>query len=732
MAAAETLGSDLTSKFAQYEKDRLLAELKWARNARQYLGIYDPEVESQLGAGSKAYPKLTRVKCVSMLARLMNLLFPTDDKNWTVAPSPVPELGTADLDAVIQKVMATAQEAQVAPTNDMIEQEVVKVAQTRATRLELEIEDQLRELGGNSGQDYIALARKVLASGIQYGTGVLKGPFIATEKQRTWDIAGANVTQKIADIERPRYEFVSIWDYYPDMTAKTFDQMEGQFQRELLTIQQLAALKKRPDFLVDQITKVQAALPSGNYKRRQFESELKAMGVHQNVADANVKKYEAIVWSGFVSGKVLFDMGIEVSEDSKDTDLPAIVWVVGGTVIKADVDPWYQLMQNEAPRMYHHFVFEEDESSLLGNGLPNIMRDSQMGVCAGTRMVLDNASIAAGLNLEVNLALLDPLQDTSSIQPNKIWYRDDDAVATATLPAVKAIEIPSRVAELKQVIELFSQFADQETFVSVGTGGDMQKGPSEPFRTAAGASMLRGDAALPFKDVVRNYDAFTQSFVGSLIAFNKKFNKNPDVAGDFKPIARGATSLIAKEVLGLQLDSLVATLSEEEKMYVNMHALAKARMRSRDLEIAQLVVSDAEAKNREAAAAQKAAADQATQAKMIEAQIREILSQTLKNLSQAGKNSAAAEATTANVILNAVEKGLSPDAITRTAGEGAVTGEAAGQPTGTASASTGAVPAAGAGIADATISEGGGGAVAGDTGGSQASGFAPIPDQQAA
>ena len=46
----------------------------------------------------------------------------------------------------------------------------------------------------------------------------------------------------------------------------------------------------------------------------------------------------------------------------------------------------------------------------------------------------------------------------------------------------------------------------------------MAQAPSEPMRTAAGASMLRGDAALPFKDIVRSFDTFAAITIPPAIA----------------------------------------------------------------------------------------------------------------------------------------------------------------------------------------------------------------------
>jgi hypothetical protein len=674
--ALRRLGADLASKFVQYKSDRRLAELKWERNARQYLGIYDPDIERTMDKNrSRAYPKITRVKCVSMLSRLMNLLFPADDRNWTVNPSAVPDLDDEDLQQVLDVLMppaAPGADMQPAgmpaappaapPADDVIEQAIRDFAKKRAARMSLEIEDQLQELGGNRQVDYVALCRRVLASGIQYGDGILKGPFVEEQQMRTWQPdANGRLTAMAYTAYRPRFENCSLWDYYPDMSAKTFQQMDGQYERKVMSRHQVVMLKQRPDFIASQIEEFLRKWPQGNYVREPYETELRSMGVAINVSQAARNKYEAIVWEGYVHGRDLAAAGADVPEDKLEEDVRANVWVMDGYVVKAEIDPWSQLDTDGEMPMYHHFIFEEDESFLLGNGLPAIVRDSQLGVCAAVRMALDNGAVQR--NIEINTALLRLDQDITSIEPDKIWYRDDDSPQTAQYPAIRVIELPLHLAELAGLVKMFQEFADQETFVNAATGGDMQRGPSEPFRTATGASMLRGDAALPFKDVVRNFDVFTESVIGSMLIFNRNFNTNPAIKGDFQAVARGATSLIAKEVQGIQLDNLAQTLTPEEKQYIKMRELVRARIRVRDLESDDIVMNDAECDQVDQQTQQNQQIQQAAQQKLMEAQVREILAAALKDIAQAGKNTAAGEATTANVVLDALEKGISPAAV---------------------------------------------------------------------
>jgi hypothetical protein len=655
----KAIGMRLTSQFTSYERDRRLAELKWARNARQFLGIYDPEIEASIEKNrSKAYPKLTRVKCMSMLSRLMNLLFPTSEKNWTLTNTPVPNLSEEDLQLVLS-TLEMSTDPNVPLEDKLIEMAITEFAKERSRNLEREIEDQLQEIGGSRMVDYVSLCRKVLMSGIVYGMGVAKGPFIREQKQRTWvrDESGQLRPQTVVAM-RPLLDFVPIWDYYPDMSAKYLHQMDGQFQRIVMARHQVRELADRPDFFGDVIKAYLRDHPKGNYKRRTYEAEIKAMGVQNNVNDQDGRKYEILVWDGYIPARDLAAAGEDIPEDRMADQIEAIVWLLDGEVIKADMNPWVRLDVDQKVNTYHHFIFEEDESALTGNGLPNIMRDSQMGVASSARMILDNSSVVCGPNLEVNLDLVRLDQDLTGIHAYKTWYREGIG-PEAQLPAVREIKFDSHITELKEVIDLFREFADSETFVNAQTGGDMQKMPSEPFRTAAGASLLKGDAALPFKDVVRNFDLFTQSVISSLVAFNMQFNPKRTIQGDHQVVPRGSTSLMAKEVRGMVLDSLATSLSPEDARYINRYDLLRERLASRDVDVSTGIMCDKdEAKRRDDAAQQAQQAQQQQTAELLRAEVRKILADATKALTQADKNAAAADQAQAKTMMETLNASL--------------------------------------------------------------------------
>jgi hypothetical protein len=659
--ALKALGVRLVTRFNDYKRERREVEVQWLRNLRQYLGQYDPEILEKIEPDrSRAYPKLTRIKVVSMVSRLMALLFPTSEKNWGLQASKSPTFAANTVQQVLDVWAQSNPNAQI--TKKELDRILKKAASIMAEKMEEEIDDQLMDIGGSAAMDYVALVRKVIFSAVLYGPGILKGPMTVSRRQGVYQITASGVMVSEEDVLRPYYEHVPCWDYYPDMAAKTFAQMDGQFQRHVFSRHQLRKLADRSDFLGDRVKRYLETHQDGNYRRETYESELKVLGGANNVKD-NGRKFEVIEYWGYVFGHELRAAGVQVADNKLSDETRATIWMVDGEVIKAAADPFPDGVQ-----MYHEFVFEEDEVNLMGSGLPPICRDSQLGVCASTRMLIDNASVTCGPQLEVNVDLLRLDQDTKGVKPFKVWYREGDGQAAAT-PAVRNITIDSHIPELMQMVDLFMGFADKETFVSPATNGDMENSPSEPMRTSSGASMILGNAALPFRDIVRNFDQFTMSVIHSLTEWNRLFNPNEDIKGDLQPVARGATSLIAKEVRAMALDNLATTLREDEAVYIDMRELARSRISVRDLPTERLMLSDDDVQKKQDAAAQKQQQQEALQEEALRATIRKELADAFKATSQAKKNLDGADAAIFNAVMAAIEKGLDPDVIKRFAQE---------------------------------------------------------------
>lgn len=663
-AALRSLGAHFKALHDTYASERIPAEQKWLKSLRQYLGEYDPEVSRTIPADrSKAYPRLTRMKCISMLSRLMNLMFPGNEDNWELQASPSPSMSpeavASAVSELLQEIQVNGEQAEL--TQELLEEAVRRLADKQAAKLTKLIKDQLMELGGNQTVDWVTLNRKVVDSGIRYGIGVLEGPFVREVQESGWIVAEDGQPKPVTrKVHKPQYDVLPVWDFYPDMSARDF-RGSGYFKRKILSRSALRRLATRPDFFESQIKGAIEALREGNYRARSWETELRGIGVSAHAADtpgavSGRDRFEIIIWKGPISAHKLEEAGLDVPQEFKSDDVEAELWMVDNWIIKAEINAWRRM--GVQVDQVHIFSFDDDDTSPIGQGLPAIVRDSQLSICAVTRMVLDNASVTCGPNLEVNTSLLRADQDLVGVQAYKVWYRDDDGPSTQ-FPAVRELKFDGHINELQSLARMFMEFAEMETFIGPATGGDFQKMPSEPMRTAAGASMLRGDASLPFKDIVRNYDAFTQSVIWSLVKFNNQFNPDEAPQGDYDVIPRGATSLIAKEVRGSQIDMLSQTLTPDERDHVDERKFVEAKFASRDM-LGMLVSEDVAARNK-SARAQTAAEQAELQKRGAEAEIRKTLSDAYKNIAQGQKNAANADQVAIKTATDMISNGEAPN-----------------------------------------------------------------------
>lgn len=645
-ANMKTFGIRMNTLFGTYSADRRPIEEQWLRNLRQFRGIYDPEIEARIPSDqSKAYPKITRSKVIGTVARLMEMMFPQTEKNWGITTSPIPDLSIEDTQAVLNKLQAQFGPGAEIPDEE-IEKGIKELAEQKCAKMELRMEDQLDEI------TYVALARRIVQSAVLYSAGILKGPLVKTAKTRKWkrDAITGLYTAIETSKTVPYYEVVPVWDHYPDLSAKTLAQKDGDFQRHIMSRSQVTELAARPDFFGDLIKKWLLDNTAGNYKELWWESNLRVNGDRKNVTDLTGRKYVLLEWWGFVDGRELKACGIDIADDKLTAQFEANVWTLDSVVVKAIINPYEVKL-----RPNHTFIYEEDDISILGIGLPAIMRDSQMGICEGTRMMLDNASVTCGPILEINHELMLPGQNLD-VHAFKIFYRDGED-ATAGIQAVREIKVDSHIPELASIIELFTRFADTETALPPPAQGDVGQGGSEALRTQGGASMFLGAAALPIRDTVRNFDNFTESVVRSLYNWNMEFGEDEDEKGDYSINARGSTSLVAKEVRAQSLDMFRASLSPDEAVHVNSRKLLTERMKVRDLPL-DLLDTEENANKKLAAQAAEVTRKQQNDQALSEAVVRKTLTDALKNVALAHKADASTSSDALKVILEGLTNAL--------------------------------------------------------------------------
>lgn len=588
---ATQLGLFLASRFSNYKNDRKQLELQWMKNLRQWRGKYDQEILDKIPAErSKVYPRDSRVKGIGFVAKMMEMMFPVSDTNWEITPTTLPSIDRKDLDMLIDAIemkhlAAAEQEGGLKPiTSDEIEVAVREFADKRAKAMSDLCADQLEEI------DYPELCKKSLRSGAIYSCGIVKGPMVRFQQERFWERDARGqwnaVEQKQA---RPTYSPRKVWDIYPDLGAKSWMHQEGIFERLVVSRSELYAMSTRSEFYGDVITKYLQEHQQGNYKVQDFETDLREMNNTSKSNTLDPTKYEIIIYYGFITAHDLANLGYPVPMDELAKSYLIESWMLENECIKFDGDPF-----GKAPHSkYHIFIYGEDEDSgVTGTSLMEDMRDSQLTICALTRMLMDNAASTAGPVFEVNKDLLARGHDVGPIHAFKTIYREGVG-ADAQSPAVRDIQINSHIDELLKVLDNFRSNLDNDSTLPSWTMGQPEK-LGEAFRTSNNMSMMTGGATTITKDITRSFDRFVTSIVQSLVDWNMEFSERDDIKGDFQVKAKGSRSLVAKEVRGAAIEQFMATLDDEERALIKKIPALIERMKARDLPYDRLLVTEAE------------------------------------------------------------------------------------------------------------------------------------------
>lgn len=271
------LGHSLMSEFSDAEKARVLFELRWIDDLMQYRGQYPEDVRVRLkhSTASQVFYRMT-TKVDTMVARLMDLLFPARSKNWNITATPDPMIPEAvimeavrpELEAKtaasMQETMQGLQAQGIVPDELAVQklqaqaqQQVLfevdmnavrrKIATERAKAMETVIDDQLKEApagGSNGGMNrpsWQQNCKSVIHSASLYGMGVLKEPLVEKRSTaRMAPVAGEDGStaweaQNAETSLAPYHEAVSLWNVYPDPGALTPRELRFVWQVHLKT-----------------------------------------------------------------------------------------------------------------------------------------------------------------------------------------------------------------------------------------------------------------------------------------------------------------------------------------------------------------------------------------------------------------------------------------------------------------------------------------------------------------
>lgn len=573
------LAQVLRDYFQEVKAKRKLKEMEWIKSLRQYKRQYDPEILAKIRQyqGSEVYPNYTRSKVKPTIARINSIFFPVANRAWEIdidRTAQIPQQIIAEVNQEIQAMIQQGQQPTKQDMKNLIQNRFNEVKNTVSNV----IDNQL------SRMKFEEVFKSVNYSAVVFGTGILKG--VLTRSRTIYDtIYGENgVEQRERIIYEPYVVYVPIWNIYPDFSTFDPDKLSFVFETHKLSKKELLNLTKFDGFDESYIRKYIKETPDGDYQKPNWELELESLGDEQTQGESIIGNYLVLEYWGYVDGYFLDD-----TKYNPANSYMINAWVLGNNIIYLNV-----LDVDETPTStYHFYYYEKDDSSIFGEGLPSILRGTQLTICGAARMMLDNATTVVGPQFEVNIDLLSPEQDITNFFPRKIWYREGRGVE-AQYPAIRAVNADSHIQEYMAIIETFKKFGDEESNLPAFVWGDTDNLPANT--TATGMAQLTSNTNMSIADIVRGFEKENLKLLSQLIQWNKDFNEQYQVEFSFDFIIKGFgyETEAHREAMLQALSQFNNSVSPQDEIYINKYNLYKHELKLLNLPYDDIIRSPEE------------------------------------------------------------------------------------------------------------------------------------------
>jgi hypothetical protein len=583
-------------------------EQRWLADLRQYHGKYDAKIDKELAEAGKSRINInqTRPKTNAMEARLWDMLFPTDDRNWGIGPTPVPDLtvqakqlarAAADAKAASVQNPNNPQAAnlavQAARRSELV-QSTLEVARQRAEAMQEEIDDALREC------QYAIHARDAIRDACKIGTGVIKGPITDGSSRRSWKRSTEPGKENVYELthapdEKPVYWRVDPWNFFPESDAASMDECESTYERHLYNKKQLRRLANLKGFDSNAIRRLLTDGPKNSAPS--YLTDLRTItGGGSLVGKEN--RYHVWEFRGSLTTDEIEELAVHLGQDEYLADVPeadplremeVVVWFCQGEPIKFGL---HNLDSEDS--LYSVFNLERDEASLFGFGVPYIMRDGASSLGAAWRAVMDNMGLASGPQVVINQAVIEPQNGVWTLEPRKIWLRK--STATRDMKPFEVFEIPSIIDDLLKVIDVSRRNIDEETALPLMAQGDQGADVTKTFK---GMALLMNSVNIVFRRIVKNWDdGVTTPSITRMYDWLMQFSPKDSIKGDYKVDARGTSVLLVREMQSQNLMLFIQNFSGHPLLgkYLKENGLPALRKLAQTLLIStnELIKSDTE------------------------------------------------------------------------------------------------------------------------------------------
>lgn len=626
-------------------------ESRWLRDLQQFEGNTLDRMtkgDTDYRSAVRKQPPvvhLTRTRTLSIAARIINMLVPSNERSWNIEPTPVPQLnrltddnspvmdprtgqlamipdsagsdaGQPPAAASLPQGGAMAPPGPPGPTPQAVppgapqpmngqappgppgppgqpgpqQPPMRPVTKADLARHTLEEADKRADRMRDHMDDqlvearYNAEQRKVILDGCKIGTGVLEGPVVGGRyKRRRQQLSDGQWVMQMEEEPAPQFKCIDPWNFYP-LPAEHITKCEGVFIDQLMTRRELQELKMLPGFDTEMIDEILREKPHHSQK---YSASLTERANVTGETISTDKRYAIWKYTGSLDRDDMEALDVDVDEDLDLVDPIIEAWFCNTRLLKIK----RHALEGQYRLPYYVWNYEESETSMFGYGVPYLMRDSDRVIQSTWHMILHNAALSAGPMLVRHKGAIEPADGSQEISGGlKQWFFSDPEKTVDD--AFKLFQIDARIDELVAVHERARQNADEELAFPLLAQGE----PTEAVPTSSGMAMLMNASNVVQRRIAQSYDdEIIEPSITALYDYNMIYLDDDDAKGDMQIAPQGATKLVVKDMQTQHL-IVIANMTTNDRFAPLMKddELLRAILKSAEVDPDQFMKSDEE------------------------------------------------------------------------------------------------------------------------------------------
>lgn len=643
--AARAVIGELEKSRDKIIKDRAEIEQRWVEDINQYEGESTlPKSKEYATDGNDSnrdtQPKvnLTRARTNMASARIADMLFPANDRNWDVQPlndrlkaalderaaqSQAADQGPADVALAPGAQPGDGQQNAMVPTGTQTAPAQGGQQDSQDGVTDKDRCDAMREVIQHQLDDswYSEHGRRMVEDGCKLGTGVLKGPTTRLIRRKRFgfqrDQSGKMVA--ILDVMEERVPQCTRVDprfYYPEPVRRMEDCERG-FELHLMSRSEIKELAAQDG--ID--TAAAELLLTQEPQLGQIGKNLEQWNRRCVLKDAYQGKYAVWEMHGILTSEELTALGLEDLDDVSTIPV-AEVWFCQGEVLRVSLS----VLEADRRPPYWIWNYERADDTLYGYGIPWLYRNTQRCIDSVWLMLMHNLSVSSGPQVFYKDGIVRPVDGKYTIRGPKLWRVTDEDTDDVS-KVFRSETIANNAPQLMDVLKLAMDLGDEEIALSSLAQGN----PNEAVPTAAGLIQLLNASNIVQRRCAKSMDDDVISpMVERFYVWNMLHGPLDEIKGDFAVSARGTSVLLHKDIKAQHLQ-IIAQITADPRfaVYLKEGDFLRELFESADVSAQLLLRTDQEAdaiRQQQAQAQQQgpSAADQAkAQALLAEVQLKQ-------------------------------------------------------------------------------------------------------------